>query len=37
MSWLLLSGMKWTDDHQGLMLLGVAAAVILGLIAEYPN
>lgn len=37
MRWLLLEGMHWTDDHQGLMLLGAGLSVVLGLILAYPN
>jgi hypothetical protein len=37
MRFLLLTGMDWTDDHQGLMLLGVGLTLVLGLIFAYPN
>lgn len=37
MSWLLLTGMRWSEDRPGLMLIGVAVCGLLTLIAAYPN
>lgn len=34
---LLLEGIDWTDDHQGLVLIAVGAAIVLALIVAYPN
>ncbi len=36
MRFLLLGGMDWTNDHQGLMLLGAGVSIVLGLILAYP-
>ena len=36
MRFLLLEGMHWTDDHQGLMLLGAGLSVVLGMAFAFP-